>query len=238
MNEGSGNTVQDLSGNGNTGVFSGGTSWVTGTNGPAISVDGTNGQIIIADNPVLDGYTAMSWVLSGMMWDNTADVDSIISKYSGSNGYRSWEILRDGSDTSLLISSNGTAGESQKFETTAYTTGTPYLDMVITFDSGASKCYIDGKLVDTKTFATHTSIYAGLEQVEIGNGVYGFGGMELSQVYLYNRALSASEIQELYREPFCMVRTRRRRVIFDEIAGVPPTSSPYYYREIASRRIA
>jgi hypothetical protein len=56
-------------------------------------------------------------------------------------------------------------------------------------------------------------------------------------LYIYKRVLTASEIQQLYIEPFGMFR-KRRELVFDEIAVAPPTSKPYYYREIASRRIA
>jgi hypothetical protein len=65
FNEGSGTTVIDASGNGNTGTISG-ASWVTsGKYGTALSFNGTNNWVTIPDNASLDlttGMTVEAWV--------------------------------------------------------------------------------------------------------------------------------------------------------------------------------
>ena len=64
MNEGSGSSVSDLSGNGNAGNITGGYSWVPGVNGSAISFDGVSGSLAaITGNPLLNGknFTIYGW---------------------------------------------------------------------------------------------------------------------------------------------------------------------------------
>jgi Concanavalin A-like lectin/glucanases superfamily len=65
LDEGSGTHVADGSGNGNTGVLSGGVSWVPGISGSALSFDGSSGQVKVADNQALEPATAVTvsaWV--------------------------------------------------------------------------------------------------------------------------------------------------------------------------------
>ena len=50
---GSGATLADLSGNGNTGAISGAT-WTTGKNGKALNFDGVNDWVTVADSASLD----------------------------------------------------------------------------------------------------------------------------------------------------------------------------------------
>lgn len=57
---------------------------------------------------------------------------------------------------------------------------------------------------------------------------YPWDGM-ICHMMIWRRVLSASEIAQIYREPFCIVR-RRRRIIYDEMVGVAaiaPTSVIY-----------
>src|ERR1044072_2486799 len=61
---GSGSTLVDNSGRGNTGAISG-ASWTTGKNGGALSFDGVNDSVRINDSAALDlttGMTLEAWV--------------------------------------------------------------------------------------------------------------------------------------------------------------------------------
>ena len=59
MNEGTGNRVYDLSGNGNTGVFTGNTLWKPSNNdyGSAVYMDGVNDGVLCGIGPSLDVTT-------------------------------------------------------------------------------------------------------------------------------------------------------------------------------------
>jgi Concanavalin A-like lectin/glucanases superfamily len=65
LDEGSGATVSDSSGNGNNGVLSGGVSWVQGVSGSALRFDGSTGEVKIADNTALEPrstVTVTAWI--------------------------------------------------------------------------------------------------------------------------------------------------------------------------------
>ena len=51
MNEGSGDKVFDLSGNGNTGTLGAGTTWVSGKFGPVTNHSAQAHEIVIPDSP-------------------------------------------------------------------------------------------------------------------------------------------------------------------------------------------
>ena len=234
MNEGTGNTVQDLSGNSSLGTFTteGGAkpNWTSGETGPAINFSGTSKDRIVCTNtvPITGSFTCIAKFKLNAYVNNAALVDAsyanqFLFRFSAANQLQCYVAGLN----NIMVSTKNDFHTDLTWHTAALVhdevanTKTVYVDGV--FDKTAASN-------DTPTGVTTYDIGAYADSDEM-NGL-------IEYVYIYNHALSASEIQQLYREPFCMVRTRRRRVIFDEIAGVPPTSSPYYYREIASRRIA
>lgn len=60
LDEGAGTTVADGTGNGNNGVLSGGTTWVPGVSGTALSFDGSTGQVKVSDNNALEPATEVT----------------------------------------------------------------------------------------------------------------------------------------------------------------------------------
>ena len=232
MNEGSGNTVQDLSGNGNTGTLQADTHFVPGKFGSALDFDGTGDYVTIA----LHEPPYKSVVVWAYLVNDTAE-QQIFSWTTGGG-----VVCRAGIGIDPVHGLGGViyTGFNANYEgrITAFVSG--WHQIALTWDgldNDTIAVYLDGVPLPSVQQLLGLS---GTNGTAIGSDPAGgdpFTGI-VDHAYAYNRILSASEITLLYREPFCMVRTRRRRVIFDEIAGVPPTSSPYYYREIASRRIA
>ena len=235
MNEGSGNTIQDLSGNGNTGTFAGNTSWIAGPHGTCLTLDGANDWVQLP---------------AGLPAFGTGDFTIIAKvKCPQDNAFRAFLSRGDaiGDGEALFYKDNTDRlrfyGDSGSVSATFDAAGDSWPDDVwtlvgVTRSGSLLTIYQNGVAGGIDATAGADLNDAASWRIGASNsGSYDYVG-EMEYIYIYNRALSASEIAQLYREPFCMVRTRRRRVIFDEIAGVPPTSSPYYYREIASRRIA
>jgi hypothetical protein len=77
FDEATGLTVNDRSGNGNTGTLVNGPKWVSGIKGTALSFDGTNDYISIKENTDLDPHTS-DWTLS--TWVNVGLIDPDTSK--------------------------------------------------------------------------------------------------------------------------------------------------------------
>jgi hypothetical protein len=226
LNEGQGTTLNDYSGNGYNGtdVNSNGTVpdpvWVPGQDGSALgfSAKGSNGgNWVVANNifPTLNDYSACAFV--------EANADARINNYgNGSGGYIIYRRGNGGGDVGLLAYNWGGNSElSNQWQTTAgnaytyETTNAPVLQqgqwhqICFTYgDSGnVAQFYLDG-------VATPTAFEGGNQGYVIagdtrGGPFYIGGGIDngnqgdwdgnIDDVRIYNRQLSASEIQSIYQ---------------------------------------
>ncbi|KKL55828.1 hypothetical protein LCGC14_2251530 [marine sediment metagenome] len=238
FNEGSGNKVNDLSGNGNTGTFVNSPTWVPGEFGPAINFSGAADEYVnVLDSPELDGHTAMTWVFSHVSDDLSSANLGPLSKYEAINGERSWAIRQSGGVTeyNLVISNDGNAFEAQETANLNLVVGIRN-QLAFTFDDGTGKAYKDGILTDTLTFSTHTSIFAGSKDVKIGTyRATEFNGL-IDYVIIYNRALSASEIAQLYIDPFTLFD--RSHLPLWQSGAAPPSPGQVIFITKAEREAA
>src|SRR6185436_17205191 len=87
FNEGSGTTVADASGNGNTGTLVNGPAWTSGGISGALSFDGVDDYINVPHTTALNSYplTVATWVKTG-----ATGLSGIVNKYApgSSNGYQ------------------------------------------------------------------------------------------------------------------------------------------------------
>ena len=196
LNEDSGSTAYDYSGNENHGtVDNGGNSTVVGvSNGPlgstAYSFDGTDDYISISpvENLFSDGdpVTLTGWVNKDNTDSNQHIVGIATSRYS--IGYEIQDAsgfegsVWNGSD-SITVSSGDTTTGSWKF-------------LALTYDSSKMEFYVDGVSQGT------ASVSSSLNNNESDIGDNGFGnrnfGGDIADVRVYSRALSPQEIQYLY----------------------------------------
>ncbi len=198
LNEGSGNKVFDLSGNGNTGIFSGNPIWVAGQSGPAIEFDGDD-EIAITN--ILSGLGQFS--VAFQLWADAAagQTVGVLQFWLGS----------------LQILIRGDAGNLQFFTATGSGTvggnistyaANEWNRFVATYDGSTMRMYKNGivsatTLAQTGNLNSQTTLRIGGGS---GSGSEYFLDGKLGDLTIYNRALSASEIALLYREPFCMFK--------------------------------
>jgi hypothetical protein len=201
MNEGGGNTILDASGNRNSGVLQADAHWVGGRFGPAISMDGTGDGILVADAPVLrptQGITISAWL-------TPTDVTyiGIVSKWDLSeSGYGDWTLYL-GNGTLILRLNNS----KSVIGVIALSVGVPY-HLVGVYDCVSARLYVNGVLdvssVYTSTLAAHTyPLWLG--QYNSGGAGSGLKGT-LDGVAIYNRALTANEIRQLYVDPYAGIQ--------------------------------
>ncbi len=189
----------DRSGNSNNGNVVNGATPVIGISGQALDFDGVDDYILVGDNDSLDGHTSMSW----SFWVNISSDGNnkkIINKYTGSSGKRSYYIyIKSNEDLTLLVSSNGSNYEFKTAQTNLLLN--QWYHIVVVFDGGVFDTYVDGSVVsDDGDFSTHTSIYAGSDNLQIsGSGVTSLLSGLIDEVRVYDRALSVDEVGELYR---------------------------------------
>ena len=195
MNEGSGNIIQDLSGNGRHGTAVGATgeiSWSTGQDGPVVEFVGDT-KAAYQFSPITFLSTDRWTLVWSMKTDGDAAEGVVLGEYDTSDDYI---FISAGSyvrfTNSLGASKDITVNVASAWHTLAY----------VADGTGNITLYVDGKYQEKVTGATTSFILD-----SIGNGYnsdnYTYDG-QVSHVSAYNRALSASEIADLYREPFAM----------------------------------
>src|SRR5262245_40245131 len=188
FSEASGATAQDASGNGNTGVLSGATWTTAGKYGSALAFDGGSALVRIDDAPSLrltGQMTLEAWVYP-----------------TASGGWR--DVVYKATDAYYLAGSSLFAGVPATGGSMA--PGDPlYAPAVLplgtwshlasTYDGATLRLYINGAEVASRVQTG--SIASSTAPLTIGgDGVFGqFWAGLIDEVRVYNRALSAAEIQ-------------------------------------------
>ena len=192
---GSGTAWTDLSGNGNTGTLTNGPTYNSSNLGFFQFV--TNDFAAIPNNVALDTQTPTVevWVKTNAtnqngFWFEKGTVNSQYSLFQ-SGGNILWRMRIGGSIRNLTTT------------TATYMNTSNWYQVVATYTSGTRRLYINGVLVNfdtqTGTIATNSGgmsigVYGGFN----GSRGYYYNG-NLSSCKVYNRALTAEEIQQNFQ---------------------------------------
>jgi hypothetical protein len=188
--EAAGTAAEDSSGSGNVGVLNGPTRVTTGKFGRALTFDGVNDWVTVADSASLDvtRITVESWVRPtalGSAWRTVLlkeqPGDLVYSLYASTNTQRPGAFVFVGGEKEVL----GTAALAAN----------AWTHLASTYDGANLRLYVNGTLV--KTLALTGNIVASAAPLRLGgNAVWGewYAGT-LDDVRVYNRALTAAEIQ-------------------------------------------
>jgi len=214
MDEGSGSTTADSSGNGNTGTLSGAT-WVASdggqwdgrsgvgfSTGKSLSFDGSNDKVTVNDSSSLDitgDITIAVWIKpdtrpSGCSW---GDYEVLVSKRVSDSFTTNYQIYLedDGRKFSYWDGSRRTGSFVPPTGSWSY--------LVAVVNDGASqvKLYANGALQDTLTGNTGAAnnyalcIGGAVQSITCNEPFHGI----IDEVRIYNRALSQAEIQRYYQ---------------------------------------
>ena len=190
FDEGSGPTVADASGNGNTGTVSNATWVTTGKFGKALQFNGSSSLATIPDAASLhltSGMTLEAWVNPTTVDSNWRDVI-----YKGDDNY----YLEATSDRQSRPGGAATfdGARGRVFAPSPLQVGT-WTYLAVTYDGATLRLYLDG---DEVAEAPQTgSISTSSNPLQIGgDSLYGqyFAGM-IDEVRIYNTALTATQIQ-------------------------------------------
>lgn len=185
---GSGTVWFDLSGNGNDGVLINSPSFVNNNLG-YFFFDGVNDFVNCGNNNSLDLQSLTCCHILYTQWDSSWS--PFIGKHGSDNNYRFWLDQNKNWDVQ-----NTPGGSNIKpFYTANEVNSNEFYYLSFTIDAGnTGKFYINDKLVQTRSCSIGTinnrELYLGFD----GGSAYGSGG--ISQLFLYNRALSKSEIKQ------------------------------------------
>jgi hypothetical protein len=211
FNEGQGSQVSDSSGLGNTGNIVGAT-WSNGVSGKALSFDGAGDYVEVDNKPAQQITTDQ---LSISLWfnlrQNIGNTQSrLFCKQQYNNNGNSWglEIFGQGflgSQGNQLVfhDSNGSAFQNS-LSGRLLDTGTWYHVGVVD-NAGQVGIYLNGELIHTSTgYGIPSNIPAdimiGRTCFNMWGSTFYFNGL-MDEIRLYDRALSAGEMEELYLIP-------------------------------------
>jgi len=189
FDEGSQSTVGDSSAQGNTGTAQNGMGWTAGQVGFAGSFDGLNDQVRMSNSSTLNvtgtGLTITAWV-----------------RPTAVNGYRVL-VHKERQYSLAILDGQLTYADSV---TWSYATMGSYGSVPVgawshvaaTFDGTTVRLYLNGTEVGTiprsgSLTATTNALYLGCYD---GSAFYLAGGLD--EVAVYDRALSAAEVQAIY----------------------------------------
>ena len=190
FDEGSGTTIEDSSGNNNTGTLTNGPTWTTGKIGGALSFDGVNDYVDLG-NPLslrpVNQITISAWI-------NPTDVSTsktIVSKdITGAVDY--------------FFRVQGPGGVRCNFEGLVldlvgnYVLTNVWQHLACTYDGSIVSIYKDGILLGSSAASAVTYSDSGAS-INIGRRDEGGGGLYfpglIDDLRIYNRALSQAEIQ-------------------------------------------
>ena len=197
FDEGTGNTVQDQSGNNLTGTIVGATWTTAGMYGNALSFNGTSSYVDLGSPSAFQltgSMTIEAWVKAAA---NPADDGQIVSKSNGAG----WQ-LKTSPDTGphtfgISVSVNSTT-KAQRYSTAVPALNTWY-HIAGVYDAAALtlSTYVNGVLDNgTLRGTVPASQLNQTANVNIGRrtGGFYFNGV-IDEVRIYNRALSQAEIQ-------------------------------------------
>jgi hypothetical protein len=202
FNEGTGANVADASGNNNLGTVNDG-SWTTsGRSGSALVFNGTSTRVFVNSSTSLNltaGMTLMAWVQPNNA--NQSGNRTIIRResngywlYAGRSGFNG--TLRPGGGVILGTSTQETVSTSTQMPNNTWR------HVAITYDGTEVVLYVNGAEVDSEA-ATGTINSSGNNPLWIGGnspaGEY-FQGV-IDEVRVYNRALSATEVNTIRDVP-------------------------------------
>ena len=190
---GSGATLADTSGNGNGGTISG-ASWTTaGKNGGALSFDGVNDLVTVADASSLDlttGMTLEAWVrpTASTSWR------TVVTKEQPNNLVYGLFANSDAAHPSGIVSIGSRVVQDIVRGSAALPAST-WTHLATTYNGSETRLYVNGSLVATR--AVTGAMPNSNQPLQIGGNRVWKEWLQgqIDDVRVYNRALSATELQ-------------------------------------------
>ncbi len=185
----------DKSGYANNGTLTNGPTF-SSANGGSIVFDGTNDTISVPDNAVLDFTGSVN--LTSEVWINFnlyKDISMVNAKGDGGGQITAYNYLFIGTNTSFYFRfSDGITTQNSPFITKSNLPENTWGHVVGVLDTTSIRLYLNGKEIGTATTRT-INPNANNNPLYISGPTYCLNG-KIAISRIYNRALSASEVQQ------------------------------------------
>lgn len=231
MNEGTGDTVWDYSGNQNTGTLMNmdpATDWVATQHGEALDFDGSTNQYAIIDgsNPLFSS-TDFSFNLLVHFDGLAGDDGDLIQKAARHNSGEPLVMWFDtGNALQFLLTDGGSTYSGVKISATS-TVSAGWYDITLVFRGSINtRLYFDGCEDGSSPF--DTSALSELDTTDditlaINTNLGSYDGKRLNgqiaHFFWWNRALSAVDVREMHRAPYAMFAPRTSPGVFYVAGG-------------------
>jgi hypothetical protein len=193
LDEGSGTTAADASGNSNHGTLVGGPSWSAGQFAGALSFDGVDDYVNCGNGASLNitsRITVALWVKSASL---PAQYDALLMKTNSTSWTNGYGLFYNSSNQVRFFVSHWSANVASA----TITSPTQWNHIAGVFDGSSVRIYVNG--VEGTSDPYTGAITSTTASLAIGRGasnLYNFNGL-IDEARIYNRALSAAEIQAL-----------------------------------------
>lgn len=213
FDEATGVTAADSTGNGNTGTLTNGPTWVSGQSQAAVSFDGIDDIVTVGANgsltSVTNNFTLAFWAFPRSAHEIDPENTSSIGGVSGQRyvlGARHGANYAPSGHSGAGVSV-GTNGISVYEHAANYmpallvyqATINSWTHIAVVYENRQPKLYVNGVLVRTGLLSPMSFVHA--EPEEIGAHAYGKFDGRVDETRIYNRVLSASEIEALATLP-------------------------------------
>lgn len=194
LDETTGTTAADSSGNANAGTVAGTSTWATGKLAGALDLDGTSGRVTAASLPTVatDNVTMSAWI----KWDGSTSADQIVA-YNGNTATNGYGImLRASNSNRLTILLGGVAFVASSVTPTVG----EWTLVTATRRSGTWRLYVNGENVNVTSSGSTPNGPGGAFRVgAIPQGAAGFFNGAVDDVKVWESALTDDEIRAEYR---------------------------------------
>ena len=209
MNEGAGNIVNDINGNGQHCTRSAGATWVASKTGPGVYLRGgtSDDYLLVVDAKQVLKFQGANDSFTVSMLIKMGTVGAVQSL--------AWIQDTDNDMWRIYVQANNTIrGSLNAIDFTSTTTVllNTWVHLVVVFNkNGNGLFYFNGVVNDSGTALnnevlslTSNDLYFGIAP-PAPDKLYE-ANITFDHIMIYNRALSASEIAYLYHSPFCMFK--------------------------------
>jgi hypothetical protein len=192
FNEGTGNIIQDGSGNDNNGMIIKGTKWVDGKYGKGLYFNGS-GSVEVPHSKTLeirDEISIMLWILPEL---SGSDWQGLVTK--GDDGKESFELLLNNYGffhtgwrfaKGRIFPDRGVAGTIVKGE---------WQHLALTYKPGEWLLYVNGVLIDRRTDNDQLTVNNNPLVLGDEKGSNRFFSGTMDEVAIFNRAISQNEVK-------------------------------------------
>ena len=204
MNEGTGSTIADTSGNGNTGQIQG-AAWTTaGKYGNALSFNGSGSYVDLGNPPSMQTIGSMTWSAWVYITGNPPKDAQIVARSNGTAGWALETSSDTGARTFAIAMASNDNGQTHRYSKTKPTSNTwYYVAGVYNAASRSLDIYVNGVLDDGtlngKVPKSQSLVSVNTTIGKSGGGEY-FNGV-IDEMRIYTTAISQSEIQSDMNTP-------------------------------------